>query len=166
MTETDIIIKGKTVSRDNVAINIPDFYKMLKNYLAKEKGYTDFNEKSYEESVSNGLKTTKIKLEAKKKIDDYTEFKIETSFKMSDYKLVLVKGKKSAKGNMKIEFDASLENDYKEKWEKGFFEKFLRGVYDKIFLVSHFSKLGDDVKEECLDYIEMVKNYLNMISER
>jgi len=163
MTESDKIIRDKSVSRENVVLNISKFYKMAKKYLAEEKGYTDFNEKSYEDSVSDGLKSTKIKFEAKKKVDDYTEFKLELTIKMSNYKYVAVKGDKLAKGNLKIEFEASLENDYTEKWEDNLFKKFVRGVYDRFILGSHFNKLEDELKEECLDAIDMIKSYLNMI---
>lgn len=166
MGESDKIIRGRVVSRENVAININKFYKMIKRYLSDEKSYNDYNEKSYEETVSNGLKTTKIKFEAKKKIDDYTEFKLEFSINMGDYKMTLFRGEKLAKGNLKIEFDASLENDYKEKWEKGIFNRLVRGFYDKLVLASHFNKLSEEIKEECLDTVDMVKEYLNMVKER
>lgn len=166
MAESDKIIREKVVARNNVAINITKFYKMIKTYLKEEKGYTDFNEKSHEETVSGGLKNTKIKFEGRKKIDDYTEFKIELTIKMNDYKMVLAKGDKLAKGDLKVEFDASLENDYNEKWEEGIFKRLARGFYDKFILGSHFNKLAEEVKEECLDTVDEVKTYLNMVKER
>lgn len=166
MAETDKIIRERVVSRENVAININKFYRMIKKYLSDEKSYDDFNEKLSEETVSNGLKTTKIKFEANKKIDDYTKFKLEFTIKMSNYKMSLFKGDKLAKGDLKVEFDASLENDYKEKWEKGIFNRLARGFYDKLVLGAHFNQLSEEVKEECLDTVDMVKDYLNMVKER
>lgn len=168
MAETDFIIRGKTISRDNVAIDITDFYKMIKNFLLKEKSYDkdELNEKAYQETVSDGFKTTKIKFEIKKEIDDYTKFKIETTITISKYKLVNSGGKHLAKGNVKVEFDASLENDYKEKWETGIFNRFVRGVYDRFILGTHFNELGEDIKEECFDLVDEVKNYLDMVKTR
>ena len=85
---------------------------------------------------------------------------------MKDYKVASVNGKKLAKGNLKIEFDATLEKDYKEKWEGNFFYKFFRGVHDKYIAGSHFAKLGDEVKNECIDCIDQIKDYLDMVKER
>lgn len=163
MSETDRVIRAKVISRENATISIPEFYKTVKNYLKKEKGYTDFNEKEYSDSTSNGLKSTKIKLEVGKKIDDYTKFKIEVGINMNNYKPIIVKGERLVKGNFKMEFNAFLENDYKGKWEDDFLKKFSRGLYDKFILGFHFNKLGDEVKEECLDLIDEVKSYMGMI---
>jgi len=162
MGESDVVIRGKELSKKNVSIDFSDFYSEIKKYLKEEKGYTNFNEKSQEEKVKDGLKDLKVKFDAVKKVDDYTEFKLGISLKLSGAKQVKIKDKRLLKGDFSAEFDASLENDYKEKWEENVFKKFLRGVYDKIILREHFNELEENIKEDCLDTVDEIKKKLGM----
>ena len=129
MAEYDYVLKGVKVSIEDV-VNITALYKTLRGWFTK-MGY-DFIEKEHiEEMKAEDVKNLNIKMEAEKKIDDYTKLHIELRMKGKQLRPAMREKELCASGVISIGFDAFIENDYEGRWDKPFFLKFLRTVYDK-----------------------------------
>ena len=161
MAETDFIVKGLTVKYSGV-FNLKELYKYIKRWLKETGSFQDINEKLYQEEEKEDLRTTTIKVDSKKKVDDYTKFIIKTTIKASDYEDVEVDGKKMQKGDLKIEFNAEMEKDYQEKWEEAPSRKFFRGLYDRFLIGFKIDKLTKELVDETYDIYNEVKDYLNL----
>ena len=150
MAETEFIIRDLVFKYEGL-FNLNDIYKNIKSLLKTNLSYPLLNEKSYDEKRNEDLKDTKIKLEAFKKIDDYTKFKISTTINAKGCKDVTVKNKHMQKGALKIEFESTIEYDYQEKWSGksiSIYSKFFRDVYDKYVMGYKQDKLAKQIKEE------------------
>lgn len=161
MVETDFIVKDLSVSYSGV-FNLKEFYKYIKRWFKDDGRYQDINEKLYEEDRRGDLKITNIKIEAKKRVDDYTKFVIKTTINASDYEDVTVKGKDMQKGDLKVKFNAEIEKDYEERWVEKPFRKFFRGLYDKFMIGFKVDALTKELTDEAYDLYNEVKKYLNL----
>ena len=150
MAETEFIIRDLVFKYEGL-FNLNEVYKNIKSLLKKNLSYPllNLNEKTYDEKRNEDLKDTKIKLEAFKKIDDYTKFKISTTIDAKNCKDVTVKNKHLQKGELKVKFESTIEYDYQEKWSgKSIYSKFFRDVYDKYVMGYKQDKLAKQIKEE------------------
>lgn len=148
MAEKDYIIRDLIFKYEGL-FDIDNIYKNIKSFLKKNLSYPLLNEKTYDEKRHDDLKDTKIKLEAFKKVDDYTKLNITVKINSKDCKDVAVKGKKLQKGQIKIEFESVIETDYLEKWAgKSMYKKFFRAVYDKYIMESKQNRLTKQIKDE------------------
>ena len=161
MAETDFIIKGLTVSYSGI-FNLKELYKYIKRWLKESGSFQEINEKLYQEEHKQELKTTTIKVDAKKKVDDYTKFIIKVTIKGSDYEDVKADGKSMQKGSLKIELNAEMEKDYQEKWEEAPSRKFFRGLYDRFLIGFRIDKLSKELTDETYDLYNEIKKYLDI----
>jgi hypothetical protein len=73
---------------------------------------------------------------------------------------------KTNKGDLKITFDADLERDYEETWEKQPFWKFMRAVYDKYIMRTTADEYEDKLFAKTQSLVEQVKAFLNLEGRR
>ena len=78
------------------------------------------------------LLSTKIKLEASKKIDEYTRYVIGIKFNIMDYEEAEVKNKKLVKGEIRFSFESHVDTDYEDRLENKPIRKFLRGLRTRL----------------------------------
>ena len=147
--------------------NYTELYNYCYTWL-KEEGYL-ISEDEYTEKIS-GEKEVKLKWKAKKKITDYYRNNIELSWHIIGMteEEVSVNGKKEKmnKGDLKIKFEAVLEKDYEENWEKHAFWKFMRGVYDKYIIRTTNDAYEERLINKTISFIEEIKAYLNIEGKR
>lgn len=160
MPEIDYVLKDIKVSVDDI-VNIKLLYRLLRNGLNKLQ--YDFYEKEHLEDMKpEDIKNISVKIEADKKVDDYTKFHIELRFKGKNLKPVIRNEELCAQGTVGISFEAYLENDYEGKWDSPFFMKFLRTLYDKYIRSDKYEKNMASLKEECYDLINKTKSFLRV----
>jgi hypothetical protein len=65
-------------------------------------------------------------------------------------------------GDLKMAFEADLETDYEEKWEKNAIFKFFRAISDKYLTTSKMEKYENELKEDTHDIFNRTKSYINL----
>ena len=160
MAEIDWMLKDVKVAVDD-AVNIKSLYKLLKNWLIKFR-YDYYEKEHIEDMKPEDAKNISIKMEADKKIDDYTKFHIELRLKGKDLKPVMRDKELCVKGNVSVSFEAFLENDYEGKWDSPFYLKLYRTVYDKYIASDKYEKNANNLKDEANDLITKTKSFLRV----
>lgn len=159
MAEYDYVVRDIEVKKKG-EYDLKELYTTLKDWL-NEHGY-DIIEKEYEDLLETG-KDLRIKWKAMKKLDDYTQFVIEVTIKVKDWKEVEAEAHKLVSGNLEIKFESYFEKDYEERWELRPLQKFMRGVFDKFVLRSKWERLEKDLKEETFQLRDLSKQFLDLI---
>jgi|SRR3989344_1002826 len=160
MPEIDYVFKDIKFSVDDI-VNIKLLYKLLRNGLNKLQ--YDFYEKEHLEDIKpEDIKNLSVKMEAEKKVDDYTKFHIELRLKGKNLKSVIRNEEICVQGTVSVSFEAFLENDYEGKWDNPFFMKFLRTLYDKYIRSDKYEKNMASLKEEGYDLINKTKSFLRV----
>jgi hypothetical protein len=144
--------------------NYNEVYKFCFNWL-KEEGYS-ISEDKYDEKVTSFGKEIQIKWTAKKKISDYFRNIIELKWHilgMVDAEVEIEGQKqKTNKGEVKIDFKATLERDYEKRWEDKPVWKFLRGIYDKYIIKTTMEQYESNLVNGASSYFEQIKAFLNL----
>jgi hypothetical protein len=141
-----------------------DLYNFCYAWL-KNEGYK-LSEDEYLEKVAGSSKEVKIKWKASKKVTDYYKNVIEMKWHilgLTDAEVV-ENGKtiKTQKGEVKIVFEATLERDYEDNWDKRPFWKIMRAIYDKYIMRTTQDEFERKLMEKTISYIEEVKAFLNL----
>lgn len=141
-----------------------DLYNFCYAWL-KNEGYK-LSEDEYLEKVAGSSKEVKIKWKASKKVTDYYKNVIEMKWHilgLTDVEAV-ENGKtiKTQKGEVKIVFEATLERDYEDNWDKRPFWKMMRAIYDKYIMRTTQDEFERKLAEKTISYIEEVKAFLNL----
>ena len=158
MSEIDYVLKNIKVTEKDTQIDFKKFYQFL-NKLLVDNGYFVM-EKEYINKLKDDIKNKSIRLNAVKRMDDYSRFFISIRLKLLD--AVEVEGEKELfyHGDVSLNFECYIEKDYNNKWEKNAILKFLRTIYDYVFLRSVFTEYEKQIKEETYDIFNKTKNYL------
>lgn len=144
MTQLDKVIVLKLTRTAPIAF--ADLYKAMKDWAGKNEYL--FSEKRYDDIIEKSKKTTKIEWSLGKELDEYNAFLIKITINMRNYQTLQKGNKRIMKGSLSIEFEGTVATDYEEKWTKGPFMVFLRGIYDKFITQSKRDKLEAELKEE------------------
>jgi|TARA_Y100000310_G_C20666497_1_gene807779 hypothetical protein len=161
MSEIDHIIKSdKLVISKKTQFNMIDLYKSLKAWFDLHD-YV-FYEREYNDIIKKDKKSLKIKWEGQKAVDDYTKYEIILKISLKNYKIIETKQGNMVEGDLKMAFEADLETDYEEKWEKNAIFKFFRAISDKYLTTSKMEKYENELKEDTHDIFNRTKSYLNL----
>ncbi|MBI2663693.1 hypothetical protein HYX15_04150 [Candidatus Woesearchaeota archaeon] len=164
MSEIDYVIPALRIEQKAI-FNFADLYKLLKSWFDLHN--YDFYEKEYIDSMKEGgEKSDSIKWEAERKVDDYTKFHIEVRLKLNDVEDVQLKDCIACRGVCSIKFESFLEKDYEDRWEKNFFLKFVRAVYDHYILSTKIEKYSAELRAETYDVFNQAKAFLNLRSTK
>lgn len=158
MVEYDYVLRNIKVVEKDIEIDFKKFYGFLSKLLA-DHGYYVMQEE-YINQLKDNKSSKSIKLIPYKKIDDYTIFNIEIRLKLLDAEEVEGETAMLYQGDLFLKFKCYITKDYENKWEHNAFLKFLRTIYDYIFLGPIFNKYEKQIKEETLDVVEKTKLYL------
>ena len=157
MVHTDKIVKDLEFSYEGV-FDFKELLSVIREYL-KRHDY-DIDEKLYNTSVKDDLKSTKIKWNADRKVDDYNKCVVKLTVDLGDYKEGYVDGAKVADGKLKVTFNAEVERDYGEKWKKNPTKRFIRAVYEKYVTEAKQSKIDGNLKNLIDGLKKEIKQYL------
>ena len=61
-----------------------------------------------------------------------------------------------------MEFESYIETDFEEKWESNPFQKFIRGVYDKVMNSEKRKKYEKTLDDHTHEVYNKTKFFLNM----
>ncbi len=142
-----------------------DFYTLLWRTL-KDMGYVVIEE-NYKRAVKQGGEEINIAWSAFKNVDDYTRFKIGIRILilgLSKAEIKLPNGAtvKKDKGTIYVNFSASIQTDYLNKWEVHPIMKFLKGFYDYYIYRKQMESLTSKLLEELGALENEIKSYFQM----
>ena len=161
MSEIDYVIPALKIEQEAV-FNFADLYKLMKSWFDFHR--YDFYEREHVDISQEEAKSDFLKWEAERKVDDYVKFHIEMRIKLINVKEVHLKESMGVQGGINIKFESFLEKDYEDNWEKNFFIKFVRGLYDHFLLRDRFARYGNELKDETYDIFNQVKAFLRLRS--
>mgnify|MGYP001602945097 FL=1 len=145
--------------KQTAVFDVLELYKLIKNWV-KENKYSLF-EREYE-NIKKELLSTKIKLEASKKIDEYTRYVIGIKFNIMDYEEAEVKNKKLVKGEIRFLFESHVDTDYEDRLENRPIRKFLRAIYDRLIARDKYEKYEKELKDDTYNLYNEIKAFLNL----
>jgi hypothetical protein len=167
MTEKDKIFSNKLKYKG--IFDFPDFYKFVYDWLKDETGLL-ISEDKYKEKLTGDTKKIDVDWTGKREMTDYFRFVAEVKFRITGMTNVeLTHGGKKIKtnqGEIEITMDGFLERDYKSKFEKSAFHKFMRAIYEKAVIPARIEQFEEKIIEECSEFLAQVKSYLDLEGKR
>ncbi len=161
MPETDWIIRGdKLVIKKEAQFNMIELYRTLKAWFDLHN--YNFYEREYEDVIKGDKKSVKIKWEGQKYIDNYSRYVINLSISLKNYKTIDTKQGKTVEGNLTINYEASIETDYEQKWENNPIRKFTRGIFDKFISTGRRERYEKEIIDDTHDIFHRTKAFLNL----
>ena len=144
--------------------NYRELYETAFSFL-KDKGYR-VEEHKYEEKISADGKEINLKWESPKKVSDYFNNLIKTSWSIRGLvdTEVEIDGKRTQtnKGEVKIKVESTLERDYDGEWEKKPLWKFLRGIYDRYIIRTTMDEYENRLAGDSAEFIGELKGFLQL----
>ena len=151
------VVREKVFTYSGV-FDLKEFIDYIKGWF--EKYDYDILEKEYfDKSVD--IKSTQIKWECDRKLDDYHQYFLQIKIKIDNYQEVTQHGKKLVKGDFTFLTDAYVEKDYLENWKKGPIRRFARSVFDKFIMEQKETEVEKQLKDDAEDLYSEVKKYFS-----
>lgn len=158
MVEYDYAIPPEITISYEGDLDLKEFYDLLKSWL-KNKGFF-----LIEKEHSGTEDRFKSKIDAEKKVDDYTKYVIKVTITSSNLKQISKKDKNLRNGEFKVALESYLEKDYEERYEKKPFFKFFRSVYNKFIEKSREEHNEKELKELTTSLYNEIKAYFGLKS--
>ena len=167
MVEKDKLFKSKM--KFTGVFNFADFYQFAYDWLKDETGLI-LIEKKYSEKIVGDGKNLEIEWVGGRELTDYFKFEMEIKFRILGLKDVEVSeaGRKIKmnKGILEMEVVGNLLRDYKGKFEKNWFRKFIRGIYEKTVIHARIEQFQDKITNDSDEFLGQAKAYLDLIGKR
>ncbi len=167
MSEKDKLFSSK-VKYDGI-FPFKDFYKFCYEWLTNETGLL-ISEDKYKEKLTGDAKKIEIKWTGTREMTDYFKFEAEITFNILGLTNVEVmqdgKKIKTNKGSVEVSVKGNLVRDYKSKFEKTAFQKFLRAIYEKTVIHARIEQFQEKIIEECDEFLAQAKAYLDLEGKR
>jgi len=161
--EKEEIFSSK-VKHDGI-FSFKDFYKFCYEWLTDETGL-DVAEGKYSEKIVGDAKEIIVEWEGTKKITDYFKYSVKVKFRILNMKEVeVMQGNakiKTNKGSVEIKTSGNLLRDYDGKFEKTYFQKFLRSIYEKWVIASRIEQMEDKLIGKCDEFLNQSKAWLDL----
>lgn len=143
-----------------------DFYKFCYEWVNEEIGADPLSETKYEEKIKGDEKEIVVEWEGEKELTDYFRFDIKVKFEIRDLKTVEVtqNGKKikTNEGSAKLKVKGILVRDYKGKFDRSAFNKFLRSTYEKWVITTRIDEYKGKIASYCDEFLSQAKAYLDL----
>lgn len=163
MAEKDKVFTSKV--KYNGIFDFADFYKFCYQWL-KEEMELSLSENKYAEKLSGDSKNIDIEWVGTREVTDYFKFEAKVKFRILGLTNVEItqngRKKKINSGSVEIEVTGTLIRDYKGRFEKTGFQKFLRAIYEKAVIPSRIKEFQDKVFGECDEFLAQAKAYLDL----
>ena len=145
------------------------FYKFCWDWLRDEVGL-NMSEEKYKEKLSGDSKKLEIKWVGFRDMTDYFRFEMEITFNIVGLTNVEImhEGKKikTNKGEIEVGVKGTLVRDYKSKFEKTAFQKFLRAIYEKTVIHARIEQFEEKIIKDCDEFLAQGKAYLDLEGKR
>ncbi len=153
----------------NGIFNFPDFYKFCYNWLVEETELT-MNEDKYSEKIMGDSKNIEIKWKGTKEVTDYFKFEIKADFRINGLTKVEINQEgikvQTNRGSVEVKVTGTLLRDYKGKFERDAFRKFLRSIYEKWVIPSRVEQFEHKITSEGDEFLNQAKAYLDLEGKR
>jgi hypothetical protein len=167
MVEEDKVFDNK-MKYDGI-LTFSKFYQFAYDFLRDEIGLL-VSEGKYKEKLAGDAKNLEIVWTGVKEVTDYFKFQIKVEFKIIGLTNIELtedgKKIKTNKGSVEMKVQGILLKDYKSKFEKNGFQKFLRGIYEKAVIYSRIDQMEENLIIECEKFLSQVKAYLDLEGKR
>jgi hypothetical protein len=164
MPEEDKVFSSKI--KYNGIFPFADFYKFCFEWVRDETGISNLVEEKYAEKLSGDSKNIDVEWTGSRELSDYFKVKIKIVFRIIGLTETEItqEGKKikTNKGSIEVSIKGSLVRDHQGKFEKTAFEKFLRGIYEKMVIPERVEGLSDKVFGDCNEFLSQAKAYLDL----
>jgi len=164
MAEKDKVFSSKI--KYGGVVNFGAFYKFCYDWLKEETGLI-LAEDKYAEKLSGDSKNIDVEWTGTTELTDYFKFEAKVVFKVIGLTSIeITQDGKKVKTNKCISVEVSIKGnllkDYKGKFEKTAFQKFLRGVYEKMVIPSRVDEFQTKVINDCDEFLSQAKAYLDL----
>ena len=156
MVEVDLVLKGIETSKEG-NLDMRDLYGLIKNFLDNIR-YSIILEKEHFVSENE----IKIKIDAKKAINDYIKFVLKITITGSRLKKVKLKEKETYEGQFTVRLRAEIEKDYEDTYEEKPMLKFFRELFDYLVKVSDFNRFNKMIKTDLFSLRDEIKAYFEI----
>ena len=167
MTEKDKVFSNKIKYKG--IFDFPAFYQFVYDWLKDETGLL-ISEDKYKEKLTGDEKKIDVDWTGKRDMTDYFRFIAEVKFRIRAMTSVEItqggKKIKTNKGEIEITMDGYLARDYKSKFEKSAFHKFMRAIYEKAIIAARIEQFEEKIIEECSEFLAQVKAYFDLEGKR
>lgn len=167
MVEKDKVFSSKI--KYNGIVDFAEFYKFCYDWLKEETGL-DISEDKYSEKIAGDSKNIDIEWSGERELTDYFKFEAKVSFRVVGLTNVEISeaGKKikTNKGSIEVSIKGNLLRDYKGKFEKSGFQKFLRSIYEKSVIAARVEEFKGKIAGDCDEFLSQAKAYLDLIGKR
>ncbi len=150
-------------------LSFKELYLFCYRWITEETGL-DLMETKYSEKIVSKGKNLEIFWDGTKDLTDYFRFKARIEFwtyNMEDTEIndggVKIKANK---GKVEIKVKAELIRDYKGKFERDAFRKFLRSIYEKWVIPSRVDQFKSDIAADCDEFLNQAKAFLDLEGKR
>ncbi len=149
--------------------NLKEFYRFCYDWLKDETGLLLMEDK-YKEKIKGEGKDVEIVWTGIREVTDYFKFEVKVEFRILGLTEVEItqngKKVKTNKGSVEVGVKGSVCRDYKGKFEKNAFQKFLRGIYEKSVIPSRIEHFHELLIEDCDEFLSQAKAYLDLAGRR
>lgn len=161
--ETKItIFKNRVIQEGPFDISL--IYKTLKDWFEKHN-YT-YSELENTTNFKPKGAEIKIKMKGEREVTEYYKFTINIAFLILETEKVKVKDKVMDQGKLEAREDVTLEMDYKKKFEKSKFAKFIRFIYNNYIIKGQIEhEYGGKSYEEGMSLFETLKETIGLYTE-
>jgi len=146
-----------------------DYYQFCYDWLTDEVELAII-EKKYKEKLIGDAKDIEVKWEGEKEFTDYFKFLMKVTFRIYGLKDVeITRGsvkEKMNKGEVKVKVEGILWRDYDGKFERTYWRKFLRGLYEKWVILSRIKQFEDKIVEKSDEFLQQAKAFLDLEGKR
>ena len=167
MAEKDTIFSSKI--KYTGIFSFKDFYLFCYNWLTDETDLV-ISEDKYSEKISGDSKNIDIEWDGERKVTDYFKFNIKVAFKVIALTEVEIQQNgskiKTNKGKVEISTKGILVRDYEGKFETNAWQKFLRAIYEKWVIPSRIIEFENKIAEDCDEFLNQAKAYLDLEGKR
>ena len=150
----------------NGIFSFPDFYKFCYDWLKEETLFEKLIENKYEEKLTGESKKIIVEWTGEKKLTDYFRFDMKLKFTIDNLTNVEINQGgakvKTNQGSAKIEVKGILVRDYKGKFERSAFNKFMRGIYEKWVITPRIEEFEDKISRDSDEFLSQTKAYLDL----
>ncbi len=163
MAEKDKVFSSKI--KYNGIFDFQALYKFCYDWLKEEMGIS-VSENKYAEKLSGDSKSITVDWSGGREMSDYFKSEIKVSFNVGGLTTVEITqdgGKiKTNKGSVEIGINGTLVRDFKGKFEKSGFEKFLRGIYERMVVPERIEQFQGKIVGDCDEFLSQAKAYLDL----
>ena len=162
MAQVDKIIFLKLKKKG--LVEFPALYSVIVKW-AKLNKY-EIAEREYSDTFEKTTKSSKIEWDFTKKVDDYNKFLIKVKLNLRNYDIRKNAQKNLMNGELTIEFEGRIITDYEDKWTKGPFYIFIRGIIDKFITQPQREKLEAELESDIKQTYNHIKDFLGSLKEK